>query len=59
MENLIYNILTILIVSAAVLIAAKKFYDSLKPKSESNCDSGCGGCSSKCDLKEALQNNNG
>ena len=52
--NLIYDILTYLIVAIAVLIAFKKFLDKTirKQKVSSSCADGCGGCTSKCDLKE-------
>lgn len=54
MENLIYNILAFIIVGFAFTIAAIRFYKSIKPNQKSSCDSGCGGCASKCDLKEAF-----
>lgn len=55
---LIYDILTYIIVGFAVLVALKKAFHKYNAKTEeSSCSDGCGGCTTKCDLKEfAAQN---
>ncbi len=57
MENVIYNILTILIVAFAFFLLGRKVYNSFANNSNA-CDSGCDGCASKCDLKEIMQKQN-
>lgn len=53
MEQGIYNILTYLIIAGAMFVAGKKLYEKAFPKKQSTgCGDGCGGCASKCDLKE-------
>lgn len=52
MENTFYNLLTYLIVLIALLIASKKVIRKMFYKNESSCESGCGGCTSTCELKK-------
>lgn len=56
--NLIYDILTYLVIGVAVFVTIKKvFENSFKKKDPSSCSDGCGGCTSKCDLKDLAQEN--
>lgn len=57
MEQIIYNTLTYLIVAFAIFITIKKIFGKNPEKIESTCSSGCGACSSKCDLKALVKNN--
>ncbi|MFA6400644.1 MAG: hypothetical protein WCX31_03325 [Salinivirgaceae bacterium] len=54
MEQVIYNILTFLIIGTALFIAGRKAYAKLFVKKESSCASGCEGCASKCELKSVV-----
>lgn len=55
-EALIYNTLTLLIVVFAFFIAVKRLFHKFFPKSEKSCSSGCGSCSTPCELKNMVQN---
>lgn len=55
MESLIYNILALIIVAFAFVIAGIRFFKTIKSTDKSSCESGCGGCSSQCDLKQIIQ----
>lgn len=58
MEDHIYNLLTYLIIFVAVIITGKKFWKkNFGKKEDSSCSSGCGGCATKCDLKELVNTN--
>lgn len=58
METLIYDLLTYLIIGLAVLVVMKKiFRKSFSKNEEASCADGCGGCTSKCDLKEIAAQN--
>jgi hypothetical protein len=56
MEEIIYNSLTYIIVLFAIFIAVRKVVLKNTKKEESSCADGCGGCSSKCDLKALVKN---
>jgi len=55
MEELIYDSITYLIVLFAAVIAVKKVLQKSIKKDEASCSDGCGGCTSKCDLKELVK----
>lgn len=55
MEEIIYNVLAILIVAAALFVAVRKVYHKINPKKKSSCGDGCGGCSSDCQIKDLVQ----
>lgn len=59
MEQIVYNILTYIIIGFALFVAGKKMYGkAFSKKKESGCGDGCGGCSSKCELKDLATNLN-
>lgn len=53
MEETFYNILTYLIVFIALFLAGRKTITKMFSKKESPCNSGCGGCTSTCELKKS------
>lgn len=55
MEDLIYNTLSYIIILFAVYIALRKVIFKNNKEEESSCADGCGGCSSKCDLKALVK----
>ncbi|HAN00110.1 MAG TPA: hypothetical protein DCQ26_16040 [Marinilabiliales bacterium] len=55
MEPWVYNILAYAIVGMALFAAAKKVYTKFSQKQKSSsCAGGCGGCTSKCELKSLV-----
>ena len=54
MDEIIYNIISYLIILIALFIAGRKLFQKMFVKKESSCADGCGGCSTKCDLKELV-----
>ncbi len=58
MDNIIYNILTLIIVASAFFLMGRKIYHNVKKTDKSQCESGCDGCTTKCDLKEIVQKHN-
>jgi len=55
MEEIIYNSLTYLIVFIAIAIAVKKVLQKNTKKADTSCSDGCGGCTTKCNLKELVK----
>lgn len=55
MEKLIYDILAVLIICSAVGIFIRYIYNKFLPKKKHGCDSGCGGCSTPCELKNMIK----
>ncbi len=51
MEEIIYNIITYFIITFALFVAVIKIYRSVFLGNKPNCENGCGGCTSKCELK--------
>lgn len=55
MSPWIYNLFAYLIVGLAIMVALKKAYDTFTPKRKSSsCANGCGGCTTKCELKNLV-----
>ncbi len=48
---MIYNIITYLIVALSLFLAGKKIYMKIFTNKQPACESGCGGCTSKCELR--------
>ncbi len=55
MENLVYNILTYSIIFIAVFFAVKRIIKKTYSEEETDCSNGCGGCTTKCELKNLAQ----
>ena len=55
MDELFYNILASGIVLFAFFILGRKLYLIFFKANANSCDSGCGGCSTECDLKNLSQ----
>lgn len=52
MEQLFYDTLALLIVATAIFLTGRKVYLTVFKKKEPTCESGCNGCSSKCEIKQ-------
>jgi len=56
MEEQFYNTITYLVIFAAVAVAGLKIVQKhFKQPNSPTCTDGCGGCNSKCDLKELVK----
>ena len=54
MENILYDLAAYFIVLFALFLAIRKMVHKSNINNDVSCSTGCGGCSSKCDLSKNM-----
>ncbi len=55
MTNIFLNIIAILIIASAFSIAVHKIVKNILNPPQNKCESGCGSCTTQCQLKQITQ----